>query len=80
MGDTTLKERALKQIHHQLHCIFEDLRDLLYEVGKHNPGIESDHKKPIPVLAQDMGTMVTRMNILRVDILALHKKRESDNT
>ncbi len=59
----------MKQIYHELECIFDDMRKLLYEISQHNPGIAGNHKKSISTLAVTMGQMAYQLNNLRINML-----------
>ena len=71
-------EQKIEQVHHELELIFNDMRNLMYEVGRHNPGIEvsfSD-RTPLPALAQTMGTMVSQLNALRIDLVHIREAEQ----
>lgn len=65
----------LKKVYDELLVIFEDVRTLLYDIGRYNPGIEAEGLQPLSTLAHTMGTIVTQLNSLRVDTLKIHERR-----
>lgn len=56
----------MEQIYKDLEVIFNDTRDLLYAIGKYNPGIEATEKEDLSVLSDRMGNIAARFKKLQI--------------
>ena len=70
--------QKIEQVYHKLGLIFEDMRTLMYEVGRHNPGIEIsfNERTPLPSLAQTLGVMISQLNALRIDLVNIREQKQ----
>ena len=70
--------QKIEQICHKLDVIYDDMRTLVYEVNRHTSKVDAkfNDKKPLPSLSQTMGTMVSQLNALRIDVVNIREAEQ----
>lgn len=77
-----MAKKKIEMVCDELDVIWEDLRTLKYAVGRYNSDIDVsfDDRTPMPKLINKLGTMVSQLNSLRVDLTNIREAKQLEES
>lgn len=69
---------TIEGVYRELEVIRKNMRTLLYAIGRYKSDIQVEHddRTPMPAIIQTLGTMVTQLNGLRVDLTKIREAEQ----